>query len=230
MRLYAIGDVHGCADHLKRMHGAIRAELERDKPLDWRIIHIGDYVDRGPDSKGVLDFLAKACRDPRMIALCGNHDLGFLKFLEAPSAEGLFANNGGRETARSYGVELDLASRQALLESHAALVRAIPPEHVAFLQNLQRSLSFADFFFCHAGVRPGRPLETQDADDLVWIREVFLHHSGLHPKVIVHGHTPSDRAEVMANRVNVDTRAFATGRLTALVIEGRTKRLMELSV
>lgn len=230
MRLYAIGDVHGCLGLLTRMHAAIREEIARDRPGDWRIIHIGDYIDRGPDSKGVLDFLVEACRDPRVIALTGNHDLGFLKFLEAPSAEGLFAHNGGLQTARSYGVDLDFGSREALVASHAALMQAIPPRHIAFLRNLPLSKNFGDFFFCHAGIRPGVPIDRQDPEDLVWIREVFLHYSRLHPKVIVHGHTPADRAEIKANRVNIDTRAFATGRLTALMVEGSTKRLLEASV
>jgi serine/threonine protein phosphatase 1 len=230
MPLYAIGDVHGCCDLLKRMHSLIRDELRRDKPADWRIIHIGDYVDRGPDSKGVLDFLLDQCaRDPRVIALAGNHDLGFLEFLAAPSAYGLFAHNGGGETARSYGVELRLGNAQDLRSSHAALAQAVPPEHVGFLRGLPRSVSFGDFLFCHAGIHPGVALDAQDPEDLVWIREAFLDFPGLHPKVIVHGHTPAYPVELLPNRVNVDTKAFATSRLTAFVVEGGDKRILEVA-
>lgn len=229
MRLYAIGDVHGRLDLLARMHDKIRAELARDGPADWRIIHLGDYVDRGLDSKGVLDFLVQARRDPRVIALAGNHDHGFLQFLALPSPKGLFAQNGGRETAISYGVDLNLETKETLLASHAELKKAVPAEHVTLLRGLSHSVAFGDFFFCHAGIRPGVALERQDGEDLVWIRELFLNFTGLHPKIVVHGHTPAFQPEIMNNRVNVDTTAFLTGRLNALAVEGEIKRLLEVS-
>lgn len=227
LRLYAIGDVHGRLDLLAGMHREIAAEIGRDAPADWRIVHLGDYVDRGPDSAGVIDFLIAAReRDPRNLMLAGNHDVGFLDFLAEPLVDGLFTRNGGPRTALSYGVELDLASQAALRPGHAALVEAVPPAHVAFLRSLGYSLAFGDFFFCHAGVRPGIALERQRPEDLIWIRGEFLNHPGLHEKVVVHGHTPAPEAEVMANRVNVDTGAFKSGRLTALAVDGAGKRLL----
>jgi serine/threonine protein phosphatase 1 len=226
IRLYAIGDVHGCRDHLAEMHALIRAEIIRDRPADWRIIHLGDYVDRGPDSKGVIDFLIGAMNaDERVLALAGNHDVGFLEFLAEPDPYGLFAQFGGLETARSYGVELDLVDADRFRASSAALAEAVPPAHVAFLRGLDFSATFGDFFFCHAGVRPGTALDRQDPQDLVWIRDVFLNHSGLFEKVVVHGHTPVLAPEVLANRVNIDSAAFRYGRLTALAIDGAEKRL-----
>lgn len=229
MRIYAIGDVHGRLDLLQRMHARIRAELEREPVPDWRIIHVGDYTDRGPDSKGVLDLLAQAVRsDKRMIALAGNHDLGFLDFLANPSPNGLFAHNGGEQTALSYGVKLDFGSLAALAAGHAELCRAVPPDHIAFLNGLGLSATFGDFFFCHAGIRPGVPLENQRRHDLIWIRDEFLGYAGLHPKVIVHGHTPSPEPEVMPNRVNIDTHACRSGVLTALVIDGKEKRIVSV--
>lgn len=229
MHLYAIGDVHGCLDLLVAMHERIRAEISRDAPADWRIVHLGDYVDRGPDSKGVLDFLIDQCAaEPRILALAGNHDVGFLDFLEAPLVDGLFARNGGERTALSYGVSLDLGSMAAVMPGHAALVAAVPRAHVDFVEGLPASVSFGDFFFCHAGVRPGVALEAQDPADLVWIRGEFLDYPGLHPKVVVHGHTPAGEPEVMANRVNVDTAAFMTGRLSALAVEGKRKWFLEV--
>lgn len=229
IRLYVIGDVHGRRDLLAEMHARIRAELIRDRPADWRIIHLGDYVDRGPDSKGVLDLLIAAGEaDRRVLMLAGNHDIGFLEFLAHPTPKGLFALFGGPETARSYGVVLDLADPWRFREGSEELVRTVPPAHVALLRTLDFSCTFGDFFFCHAGIRPGVPLDEQERMDLIWIRDAFLDWPHLHPKVIVHGHTPTPEPEVMPNRVNVDTGAFKTGRLTALVIDGIEKRLLSV--
>lgn len=231
MRIYAIGDVHGCYDLLARIHRQIIAEIEQDAPADWRIIHLGDYVDRGPQSREVLDFLAKAtAHDPRMIALMGNHDEGFLDFLANPTEARLFLDYGGLETAASYGVVLDASSRGAIFESHRQLLSAMPEKHLAFLHGLKRHAEFGDFFFCHAGVRPEVALADQDPHDLIWIRREFLDHPGLHDKVVVHGHTPHNQPQVMANRVNVDTMAYDTGRLTALVVDGREKRFLAATV
>jgi serine/threonine protein phosphatase 1 len=228
MRLYAIGDVHGRLDCLTAMHDLIAAEIERDRPQDWRIIHLGDYVDRGPDSAGVLDFLAKATRgDGRILALFGNHDEGFLDFLANPNEADLFLRFGGFDTAASYGVVLDVLTGQSLAKSHRELVYAVPEGHLTFLRDRPRWLAFGDFFFCHAGVRPGVPLDSQHPHDLIWIRREFITHEGLYDKVIVHGHTPVGRPEVTANRVDVDTMAFDTGRLTALVVDGTEKRFIE---
>ncbi|HEV7253758.1 MAG TPA: metallophosphoesterase family protein [Mesorhizobium sp.] len=227
MRLYAIGDVHGRLDLLRQMHERINDDLARRPPADWRVIHLGDYIDRGPESKGVLDrLIAARDRDPRHVALMGNHDAGFIEFLRDPDAAGLFARFGGEDTARSYGVALDFGSSERFRAGHAALLRAVPADHIAFLLGLELSVSFGDFFFCHAGIRPGVALEKQTPDDLVWIREDFLRWTGLHPKVVVHGHTPSARPELRPNRVNVDTGAFKTGLLTALVLEGDEKSLL----
>lgn len=227
LRLYAIGDVHGRLDLLAAMHARIAADIARDRPDDWRVVHLGDYVDRGPASNGVIDWLITAReRDPRHLVLAGNHDVGFLDFLGQPTAESLFVRYGGVETARSYGVRLATDDDTALRSSHAALVEATPRSHVDFLRALAFSESFGDFFFCHAGIRPGIALDRQDRQDLIWIRDTFHGHAGLHPKVVVHGHTPHRLPEIEANRVNVDTLAWQSGRLTALVIEGAAKEIL----
>lgn len=233
MRLYAIGDVHGRHDLLAAMHRRIESELEYAPSSDWRIIHLGDYVDRGPDSKGVIDFLIEAReRDPRNLTLAGNHDIGMLEFLAEPDADGLFMRYGGIQTAASYGVKLSIGSSwfgrpdEVLAHGHAALVEALPQAHVDFLRSLSFSVTFGDFFFCHAGIRPGIPLESQSPQDLIWIRDAFHDHPGLHPKVIVHGHTPVPETEVLANRVNVDTLAWQSGMLSALAVNGGDKRIV----
>jgi len=229
MRIYAVGDIHGRHDLMAEMHRRIVAEIMDERPADWRIIYLGDYIDRGPASCQVLEFLSRTSEaDPRVLCLAGNHDLGFLAFLAQPRPEGLFANNGGDATARSYGVELDFHPREALLRGHAALMKAMPKEHLDFLHGLKLSVSFGDFFFCHAGIRPGVPLDAQTAEDLIWIRERFRHDPTLHPKLVVHGHTPVSEPEVMPNRVNLDTGAWHTGRLTAMMFEGKRKRLLEV--
>ena len=230
IRVYAIGDVHGRLDLLRRLHDTIRQEIERDRPADWRIVHLGDYVDRGPDSAGVLDFLINAiASDERHIALAGNHDLGVLEFLAKPDPTGLFANFGGRETAASYGVVIAGRDLSGFVEAHGDLCRAVPREHATFLATRPPSVTLGDFFFCHAGIRPGVPLERQDLQDLVWIRKEFLDWPHLHPKIVVHGHTPHHEPQVMPNRVNLDTLAYQSGILTALVIDAGEKRLISTS-
>ncbi|MBZ9737109.1 metallophosphoesterase [Mesorhizobium sp. CA18] len=234
MRLYAIGDVHGRHDLLAAMHRRIESELEHAPGSDWRIIHLGDYVDRGPDSRSVIDFLIETRkRDPRNIMLAGNHDIGMLEFLAEAEPDGLFVNYGGVQTAQSYGVDLLrdghwYGKAQAIARGHMALVKAVPHSHVDFLQSLTFSATFGDFFFCHAGIRPGVPLDRQDQQDLIWIRDVFHDHPGLFSKVIVHGHTPVPEAEVKANRVNVDTLAWKSGTLSALAVNSGDKRILAM--
>ncbi len=227
MRLYAIGDVHGRADLLRRMHRLILGELMADPPADFRVIHVGDYVDRGPDSRGVIEtIIGHQQQDERFLALAGNHDVAFLDFLEDADDWRQFATFGAVETARSYGVEIGFGSDAEIHAAREALRSAMPQAHLDFLRTLKLRVVFGDFFFCHAGIRPGVELDLQDPQDLIWIRKEFLDYPGLHDKVIVHGHTPVAEVEVMANRVDVDTGAFDSGRLSALVIEGDRKRIL----
>jgi serine/threonine protein phosphatase 1 len=229
MRLYAVGDIHGRRDLLTAMHAHIMDEILRDRPSDWRIIYVGDYGDRGPDTRGVMEFLSRTCAaEERVIALAGNHDVDFLDFLDELDVDGMFANNGGFETGLSYGVRIDLVSQERAAPGHAALIEAMPGHHLAFLRGLELTATFGDFFFCHAGIRPGVPLDAQEPHDLLWIRGPFHRHTGLYPKVIVHGHTPVGEAEIMPNRVNLDTGAWFSGRLTALAVDGDRKRLLEV--
>jgi len=230
IRVYAVGDVHGRRDLIEAMHDRIGEEIARDGVADWRIVHLGDYVDRGPDTAGVLDFLtSRIAGEPRIVALAGNHDVALIDFLAHGDRTQMFRRFGGNDTARSYGTHVDFATAATAEAGRQALARAMPQAHLDFLSGLPRAVAFGDFFFCHAGIRPGVPLERQDPEDLIWIREPFLGHPGLHPKVIVHGHTPHDEAELMPNRVDLDTLAYASGRLTALAVDGRTKRLLEVS-
>ncbi len=230
VRIYAIGDIHGRLDLLTQLHQTIADEIERDRTGDWLVVHLGDYVDRGPETRGVLSFLLdRVSSDQRFVMLLGNHDAGMLDFVAEPSRDSLFARYGGIETAFSYGVELDLSSEGGLARTHGDFVRAVPGRHLRLLAQARTSLTAGDFFFCHAGIRPGVALDRQKKDDLIWIREGFLDHPGLHPKVVVHGHTIVPTPDIHPNRVNVDTGAYHSGMLTALVIDGAEKRLISTS-
>jgi serine/threonine protein phosphatase 1 len=229
LRVFAIGDVHGRLDLLQKMHRSIQAQNEKSPPFDWVIVHLGDYVDRGPDSKGVLDLLVSAQRKThRILALAGNHDIGFLEFLATGAPDGIFAHNGGRQTALSYGVSIDFADLRSIAAGRDALLHAVPSGHVDFLRGLKRSMAFGDFFFCHAGIRPGVELDDQDPEDLVWIRQQFLADPRLYSKVIIHGHTPVTGIEVRPNRINLDTGAVFSGRLSAIAIDAGEKWFLEV--
>jgi serine/threonine protein phosphatase 1 len=230
MRIFAVGDIHGRLDLLEAMHRRIAGDLASSPPEDWRIVHLGDYGDRGPHTSGVIAHLtARKQRDPRVITLRGNHDQSFLDFLGVGDRVRLFERYGGFETAASYGVTADFSSPEAASATREALVAAMPADHLRFLADLPLFSELGDFFFCHAGIRPGVPLSEQDPHDLLWIRETFLNDPRLHPKIIVHGHTPVAEPELMANRVDVDTGAYYSGLLTALVIEGKEKKVLSVS-
>ncbi|KAB2785928.1 serine/threonine protein phosphatase [Brucella anthropi] len=230
IRLYAIGDVHGRLDLLQDMHGLIHADLDHRPAHDWRIIHLGDYIDRGPRSKEVLDFLIDVSRrDKRVISLLGNHDDGFLTYLATGDVAGIFALHGGIDTARSYNVEVDFTDADSARLGHAALVKAVPQTHIDFIRAMPRSVAFGEFFFCHAGINPAVPLDAQDPEELIWIRTAFLKWTEPFEKVIIHGHTPQSAIDIQPNRVNLDTYAWRSGQLSAIVIDGSEKRFIAAS-
>jgi serine/threonine protein phosphatase 1 len=226
MRLYAIGDVHGCLDELVGVHRAIEADLAARPVPDWRVIHLGDYVDRGARSRGVIDFLlARTADDPRVLCLRGNHDDMFAASLDGePDAVDMWLVNGGAETLESYGVPL----LRFLDDMHAGRPwpDAVPEPHRAFLEGLEGSARFGGFYFVHAGIDPDRALDMQEPEDQLWIREPFLTSSREFEAVIVHGHTPVRRVAVRPNRIGIDTGAVFGGPLTCLVLEGGSKALL----
>lgn len=229
LRLYAIGDVHGCDDLLAAMHQRIADDLAADPPADHRIVHIGDYVDRGRQSDRVVARLAAlAASDPRVLSLRGNHEQLLLDFLADPVAGAApFLRNGGQETITAYGVPFARhPERPGYAHLAEGLGAAMPAGERAFLGALPLMLRFGDFLFVHAGIRPGVPIEAQTAEDLLWIREEFLADERDHGVVVVHGHTPVAKAEPRANRINIDTGAVFTGRLTCLVLEGTAGRIL----
>lgn len=227
-RVYAVGDVHGRADLLYLMRERI-AEDVAARPPDGpaTTVFLGDYVDRGADSRGVLDMLAGEAFPTRTVFLVGNHEAMMLDFLQGAELAGSWLPNGGIETLRSYGVAVDGLRAEAGLDELARRLREVlPAAHRRFLHGLQLTHEVGDYFFCHAGVRPGVPLDRQLGEDLLWIRQEFL--ASEHPfgKIVIHGHTPVREPEVRANRINVDTGAFASGRLTCVVLEGSLRRFL----
>jgi len=214
---------------LAEAHDKIAADLANVSGIDARIVHVGDYVDRGPDSAGVIERLSRlAAGDSRFVCLMGNHDELMAGFLDDPVAHGPnWFRNGADATLRSYGIAVpdELTAGDLTLLS-AQLAEAMPPQHRDFVRNLPRSVKFGDFFFCHAGIRPGVPLARQSPDDLTWIREPFLGSGRDHGAVIVHGHTPANTPEVRSNRINVDTGAVYGGPLTVLAIDGTQHRFL----
>lgn len=221
--VYAVGDIHGRLDLLLGILDRIVADAERHPEDEERtLIFLGDYVDRGPESKGVVD---KLLYDPlpgfATVRLMGNHEEALLAFLDGQS-DGLdWLTFGGLETLLSYGLALRRLPRteEAAAELRLSLGTAIPDTHVAFFRHCALHHGVGDYVFVHAGVRPGVPLEHQTPTDLMWIRDDFLRSkSPLPGAVVVHGHTICDLPQNREQRINIDTGAFASGRLTALVL------------
>ena len=216
-RVYAIGDVHGCSDRLSVLHAHIAADLASRPVARATVIHLGDYIDRGPDSAGVIA-LAQAgpavpagVQQPRLIHLCGNHETLMLEALEGDqTARATWLMNGGRATLASWDVS-DLAG--------GTWHQTIPAADIAFLRGLALSYRVGGYLFVHAGIHPARDLNEQGADILLWIREPFLSFDGPLPAVVVHGHTIVRSPVVRSNRIGIDTGAVKGGTLTCLVLE-----------
>jgi len=227
MRLYIIGDIHGRSDLLDQMINEIHRDNEEHGWRESLTITLGDYVDRGPDSRGVLERLARNPFPAGYVALKGNHEVLFESFLNEASNAAMWRRLGGLETLHSYGVRTtNLKLGRGVEEAAHALNAALPETHRAFLSSLRNSLCIDGYFLCHAGVRPNIPLDRQSVDDLFWIRDEFLNSKQDFGKMIIHGHSPHEWPEVKPNRVNIDTGAFATGRLTCLAIDGDRSRFI----
>lgn len=229
LRVYAIGDIHGRLDLLQQLREKITADAATSK-AKIQIIFLGDYIDRGVYSRQLIDYLInwKNEATPPPIFLLGNHELVMRQILERGDETLLedWLQFGGMETLLSYGVRpvgAD-AKSSAIIKS---LQEKTPEPHRDFLSSLQPSVSFGDYFFCHAGVEPDVSLEEQPLESLVWIRKRFLEYKGRHDKMIVHGHSVSLKAEFRLNRIGIDTGAYATGKLTALGLEGDNQWLLQ---
>jgi len=217
-RVYAVGDVHGCLDRLRALHALIAADLAARPIAAATLVHLGDLVDRGPDSAGVVALLSAGPPVAGLptVNLMGNHEQMMLMALvsrDADQAE-LWMRNGGQPTLRSWSVPLGAEP--------ATWMQYIPPAHLLFLRDLAFTHRIGPYFFVHAGVRPGVKLERQAPQDLLWIREPFLSCADDFGAVVVHGHTPREEPEIRSNRIAIDTGAVLGGVLTCAVLEGES--------
>lgn len=226
IRVYAVGDIHGHLDLLERMQRLIDDDLAAH-PADRAIeVYLGDYVDRGPDSAGVVEALAgPPAEGLERICLIGNHEDFLLQFLDEPLILQNWLDNGGHATLASYGVAADPVAAEPD-EVVSAFRAALPEHHVRFFHDLALGHRVGDVLFVHAGIRPGVPIEAQDPHDLMWIRSPFLGYDGPLPVRVVHGHTPVREPIVTPYRIGIDTGAFATGILTCAVLEGADVRFL----
>ncbi len=216
-RVYAIGDIHGEASRLQAIHAAIRQDLV-DSPAEHAlIVHLGDFIDRGPDPAKCLTLLAAGSpvESVRSVCLMGNHERMLLDALADPAKSDLWLHNGGATTLESWGLPAETPVSE--------WATRIPPEHLDFIRDLALSYEAGRYLFVHAGVRPGIRLSMQVPQDLLWIRSEFLRWSGtmlpdMPETLIVHGHTPSEAPEVLSNRIGIDTGACRGGKLTCAAL------------
>ncbi|MDA0260888.1 MAG: metallophosphoesterase [Proteobacteria bacterium] len=240
-RVYAIGDIHGRFDLLEALHGAICEDAAAVPNLDKTIIYLGDYIDRGSQVYEVVDALASDVL-PGLSKIClkGNHEDMILGFLASTFPFGMWLVNGGDATLVGYDVDIPpLMSASALAfgeidsdENEEAKIRAnlagkIPPAHIEFYNALTLYHRCGDYIFVHAGVRPGIPVERQDPQDLLWIRDTFIRSDADHGGVVVHGHSIFDDVDIKANRIGVDTGAWRSECLSCVVLEGEDLRIIQ---
>jgi serine/threonine protein phosphatase 1 len=224
-RIYAIGDIHGRRDLLDRLITLIEADLV-DYKGESRLVFLGDYIDRGPDSKGVLErMMGPLPGTLPPVFLLGNHEESFLAFFTDISVGNGWLTHGGLNTLLSYGIPFKGGSPTLQLQSD--IVANFPETHRNFLAGMPTWFICGDYYFVHAGVNPTIPLDQQSDGDRLWIRHGFMSWKTPLEKMIVHGHTISDTVDVHAYRIGVDTGAYASGRLTALVLEGPQRRTLQ---
>lgn len=227
--LYAVGDIHGRADLLAAlMPRIVNHAAGLPQGVRRRLVFLGDYIDRGADSRGVIDQLVQPPPEGfERVCLAGNHEEFLLGFLRDPAQAPLWLHNGGLETLESYGIGATeaLALRPAHLA--AAFAALLPPTHLRFLESLELLHVSGEVVFVHAGIDPARALHHQGRETLLWVREPFLSaEDACGGRLVVHGHTVTPRPQVRRHRVGIDTGAYASGRLTALALHGRDRTFL----
>jgi serine/threonine protein phosphatase 1 len=219
-RIYAIGDIHGRFDCLQSLQTLIDEDKEIFPIKSCQEVYLGDYVDRGPASSQVIECLIKRQVSHGAVCLLGNHEADFLKSIDS-GLDQRWLRQGGEATLRSYGIE-PAGSRHV----GDQVKQFLPASHDMFLRSLSQYHAIDSFFFVHAGIDPNLPVFDQDSETYLWIRGPFLSSTNWHGMLVVHGHTPVERPEVHPNRIGIDTAAFATGVLTAVVLEADGYRFL----
>jgi serine/threonine protein phosphatase 1 len=225
-----VGDIHGRLDLLDKLLALINADLIQRPAAKAIYVFLGDYIDRGPSSRQTIDRLIGQGSAHESVFLRGNHESIALKCLTDRALFDRWLRLGGLETLMSYGLPAEiLANGRRIVELQSAFHSALPQSHFRFFCDLQDSFTCGDFYFAHAGVKPNVELSRQKQSDLLWIRDEFLSSTRDFGKIVVHGHTPATEIQIMPNRINIDTGAFATGRLTCLVLEAEELSIIDTS-
>jgi len=230
LRVYAVGDIHGRIDLLKKLFETIDADGRTVSPSQRKVmVFLGDYIDRGDQSREVIDLLVhQPLAGFDSVFLRGNHEAEMMSFMVQPDPGHGWLQHGGQATVFSYRVRTAnrISAKEKALDLRDGLMKTIPAEHQRFLSGLRDWFELGDYFFVHAGVRPGVPLDRQNPLDFLWIREPFLNSPLYHGRLIVHGHTVTERPVTLPNRIGIDTGAYYSTKLTCLVLEGETKRFL----
>lgn len=226
-RIYAIGDIHGRLDLFEALIVAIETQEATLRRARTSIVLLGDLVDRGPDSAMVVETARQWSKRRVIHILCGNHEEMFLRSFADKKVLRHFLSFGGAETLISYGVGRKFMKKAKLAEIQERMLEMVPQEHLDFIAGFKDRVEVGDYLFVHAGIDPARSLDDQKQQDLRWIREPFLSHPKPFGAVVVHGHTITDQVEERSNRIGIDTGAYSSGRLTALVLEGTGRHYME---
>ena len=227
--MYAVGDVHGRLDLLNALLAKIEADREQAPALEHHLVLLGDYIDRGPESAGVLDrIMGLASSEPNLTLLKGNHEDMMLRAIDGDRNQlMLWARNGGRETVLSYGMDETDYDHADFHQLEEILPDVVPSTHIAFLRELRISRAIDGYLFVHAGIHPAVALDEQTAADQMWIRTRFLESDDDHGAMVVHGHCITDDVEIRHNRIGVDTGAYMSNRLSAVVLEGKSCRVLD---
>ncbi len=225
-RVYAVGDIHGRLDLFEALAGAIEADDARGT-ADTTVILLGDLVDRGPASAGVLALAREWQARRKVRILYGNHEELLVKSLTSLETMRHFLRHGGRETMQSFGISAKVLASAPVDELQELWTATVPADVLDFISGFEEMIRIGDYLFVHAGINPATPLASQKVSDLRWIREPFLSHPDPFEAVVVHGHSITDQPQDKGNRIGIDTGAYSSGRLTALVLEGATRRYIE---
>lgn len=228
-RYYLIGDIHGRLDLYGSLIDAIEQDDASRPKADTRVVLLGDLVDRGPDSAGVIARTREWQKHRSVRVLAGNHEEMFLNSFKKPEILRHFLKHGGRETVLSYGLSKKQFNAMNLEELFDLMPKLIPQADLDYIRNFEEKIVAGDYLFVHAGIDPELPLSQQKRSDMLWIRDRFLDHTGPLEKVVVHGHTIFDKVMDCGNRIGIDTGAFRSGVLTALVLEGDQRRIIQAS-
>lgn len=227
-RAYVVGDIHGRLDLFAPLVEAIEAD-DAASPTQGNttVILLGDLIDRGPHSAQVVDLARRWQQSRKVRILAGNHEEMFLESFNDRSVLRQFVRHGGRETILSYGIDEDVYNQTSLDELQELMQQVVPAADREFLASFEEYIELGDYLFVHAGIAPEIPLSDQQRHDMIWIRESFLRYPHAHSHVVVHGHTIFDDVDEQHNRIGIDTGAFKSGKLTALVLEGTERRVIQ---